>query len=427
MGPKQQAAERLREFKGDAYAFGLDVLDRGAAFAAELGESVLVVANPGAWLQPTVERLTAALTERGTSLAGGRVVPGARPNSPREDVYHIETCLLHFRPDAVLAIGGGSTIDAVKAANVLAALGPRDTRIDSYFGVGRVTEALEETGEKLLPMVAVQTAAGSAAHLTKYANITDPAGGQKKLIIDDAVIPDRAVFDYAVTASASPELTVDGALDGLAHTLEVFYGAPADKLGPLSDIVLPAVQLIVTSAPAAVADPSDLDAREALGLATDLGGYAIMVGGTNGPHLTSFSLVDLTAHGRACGIMLPYYTVFFAPAIEEKLRRVGAVFHRAGLLPSDPAGLGGRELGLAVAGGMTAFARGVGAPTTLGELDGFTDAHIARALAAAKDPQLKMKLQNMPVPLTPDLVDPYMGPVLAAAKSGRFELIQDLT
>ncbi len=64
-------------------------------------------------------------------------------------------------------------------------------------------------------------------------------------------------------------------------------------------------------------------AREALCLATDLGGYAIMLGGTNGGHLTSFSLVDILTHGRACALMNPYYTVFFAPAVEGPLQHRG--------------------------------------------------------------------------------------------------------
>ena len=68
-----------------------------------------------------------------------------------------------------------------------------------------------------------------------------------------------------------------------------------------------------------------------MGLATDLGGYSIMLGGTNGGHLTSFSLVDILSHGRACAIMNPYYVVFFAPAIEEPLRMVGNILKEAGL------------------------------------------------------------------------------------------------
>src|SRR5690606_28326423 len=146
----------------------------------------------------------------------------------------------------------------------------------------------------------------------------------------------------------------------------------------------------------AVEDPNDMDAREALGLATDLGGYAIMVGGTNGAHLTSFSLVDVASHGRAVAIMNPYYTVFFAPAIEDRLRAVGDIYSRYGFIDADLSKLSGRELGLAVAEGMFAHYRSIGFPTKLSDLDGLRAEHVTRALTAAKDPQLDMKLKNMP-------------------------------
>jgi len=121
-------------------------------------------------------------------------------------------------------------------------------------------------------------------------------------------------------------------------------------------------------------------------VAAGLGGYAIMIGGTNGGHLTSFSLVDLLPHGRACALMNPYYTVFFAPAIEQPLRLVAELFNRAGWADADVARRSGRELGIAVAEAMMRFADGVGFPTTFAEVAGFAPAHIERALAAAKDP-----------------------------------------
>jgi alcohol dehydrogenase class IV len=157
-----------------------------------------------------------------------------------------------------------------------------------------------------------------------------------------------------------------------------------------------------------------------------MGGYAIMVGGTNGGHLTSFSLVDVLSHGRACAIMNPYYSIFFAPAIEKELRFVGGIFKRFGYSNSDLESLSGKALGIAVAEGMFALAKKIGFPLTLGEVEGFSDAHIERALKAAKNPQLKMKLQNMPVPLNADLIDEYMGPILEAAKTGDPSLIKTL-
>ena len=70
------------------------------------------------------------------------------------------------------------------------------------------------------------------------------------------------------------------------------------------------------------------------------------------------------------------------------------------------------------------FQESIGFPVRLNDVPGFTDDHITRALAAAKNPQLKSKLENMPVALSADLVDEYMGPVLRAAQTGELSLIR---
>lgn len=186
------------------------------------------------------------------------------------------------------------------------------------------------------------------------------------------------------------------------------------------------IQLVVEYLPRVMKNWQDTEAREALGLATDLGGYEIMLGGTNGAHLTSFSLIDILSHGRACAILNPYYTVFFAPAVTEPLRMIARIYKDAGYAHADISELSGRDLRVVVAQAMIQFEKGIGFPATLNEVPGFTPAHITRALAAAKDPQLKMKLENMPVPLTAELVDEYMGAVLQAASSGDLSVIENL-
>jgi alcohol dehydrogenase len=152
-----------------------------------------------------------------------------------------------------------------------------------------------------------------------------------------------------------------------------------------------------------------------------------MVGGTNGGHLTSFSLVDILSHGRSCAIMNPYYTVFFAPAIEDALRTVGGIYEQAGLSQKGIEHLKGRELGVAIAEAMFNLAKTIGFPTKLSEVSGFSQDHIERALAAAKNPQPKMKLQNMPVPLTAEMIDEYMGPILESARDGGLSRIKNVT
>jgi alcohol dehydrogenase len=269
--------------------------------------------------------------------------------------------------------------------------------------------------------------AGSAAHLTKYANVTDLATGQKKLIVDDSIVPTLATFDYEVTYGTPLGLTADGAFDGLSHCLEVLCGAVGKPFYERAcRIAERCIALIMVYLPRVMANLRDTEAREALCLATDLGGYAIMVGGTSGGHLTSFSLVDILPHGRACAIMNPYYLVFFAPAIEEPLRLIGRIYRQAGLMQADPDKLRGRELGTAVAGAMFEFARCVGFPTRLGDVEGFSARHIEQALAAARDPQLRSKLQNMPVPMTPEMVDEYMRPILEAARDGDLSRIKNV-
>jgi DNA-binding phage protein len=122
----------------------------------------------------------------------------------------------------------------------------------------------------------------------------------------------------------------------------------------------------------------------------------------------------------------PYWTVFFAPAIERPLRMVGRLYRAAGYTAADIEQLQGRDLGLAVAEAMIAFERAAGFPSRLADVPGFTDQHITRALAAAKNPQLKSKLENMPIAMTAEMVDDYMGPVLAAATTGDLRLIKNV-
>src|SRR5574340_148854 len=413
----EKARTLLRRFKGESYQNGFGILSGAGPMAAALGRRAIVIRDAFPGSEPHVKTVLDSLTAAGVQVDS--VIDGAAPNAPREDLARIAADVARLDPEVIVSFGGGSTIDAAKAAEVLRTLGGA---IEDYFGVGLVTAALEKTGRKLRPHIAIQSAASSAAHLTKYSNITDLASGQKKLIVDNAIVPTRALFDYGVTFGAPVSLTADGALDGVAHCLEVLFGAVGKPYyAEMEEVAREGIGLVLEHLPRALANANDAAAREALGLATDLGGYAIMLGGTNGAHLTSFSLIDILSHGRACAMLNPYYTVFFAPAVGAPLKLV------AGLFPDLAATrLTGRALGVAVAEAFIAFERRIGFPTRLADVPGFTRAHIERALTAAKNPQLRMKLENMPVPLTAEMVDEYMAPVLEAAATGNLELIRNV-
>lgn len=101
----------------------------------------------------------------------------------------------------------------------------------------------------------------------------------------------------------------------------------------------------------------------------------------------------------------PYYTLSRAPAIQGPLRHVSQIFQEAGFAHTDLERLSGRQLCEGVVRALIALEKVVRLPTTLGQAPGFNRGHINRALAAAKDPQLQMKLEDMPVPLTPEMVD----------------------
>ena len=435
---KDKAKNMLNDWKKGNYAFGMGVLDKVGDFAQKVGRStMLVVTGWGTeeWTEPLVEDIKSFLRDENIDILD--IIRGARANAPREDVYRIANQIGKKKPDSIVAVGGGSTIDAVKAASVLATLDSDD--VETYFGQGLVTERLNIEDKELPPIIAVQTAASSGAHLTKYSNVTDPLTGQKKLIIDEAIVPKWAVFDYSTTIGAPYSITTDGALDGISHCLEVVYGATGKPFfDKAMDIAEVGISLVVENLPKAIDNPKDEEARVALGLGTDLGGYAIMVGGTNYGHLFSFSLVNKLTHGRACALVNPYATVFFAPNIEQQLKLTAKIFRQAGYISEHTERYRGRDLGIIVAQGMIKLLKKIKFPTTFDEV-GVTSEDRKRILTAAKNPQLWSKLEQAPVSLivkdptgkvdkrqTEDNIDRYMSALLDAIRSGRFEKIKNI-
>ena len=419
---RTRARELIKQFKGDGYAFGPGTIPRAGELACRIGRRFLLVRGRSSAANGMFEGMKESFDRAGLAIVAE--CAGAAPNSPIEDVERVRDEILATRPQAVAGLGGGSLIDGLKGSVTLASLGGA---CDDYFGVGKVTSKLQETGRHLIPFFVVQTASGSAAHLTKYANLTNVRTHQKKLFIDPALVPRVALFDYRATITMPAEFTKVGAFDGICHLLEVYFGTPErdGRLAAVAEIALTGLELIVASLPGVLKEPACESLRENIGLGTDLGGYAIMIGSTNGPHLNSFSLVDVMDHGEAAALLAPYYTCFFAPAIEGKLRAVGRIYQKYGCIDgaAELSALPARKLGEIVARGMAALAESVGFPTTLNQVEGFGDEHVARILSAAKDPALASKLEAMPIPMEAADVDRYMAPILEAARTGDFSLI----
>ncbi len=413
----QKASKLLRDYKKDSYSFGIGCLGDTGRYASQFGKDALLVISSAGWAKGLRISIDKALKRYGISCK--KILDTPAPDTPVRDVAAMSEALRDTDPQVIICVGGGSAIDCAKAANIGASLGTKD--LGPYLGQGKVKEALDRDSKALYPMVAVQTNSGSGSHLSKNAVVTYTDICQKKLISDQSIVPDRAVFDYSVTKSMARELTIDGALDGFSHSLEIYYGLGDDRLA--QDVCLTSIAMIVDRLPLLLEDLQNLEYRKAIALATDLGGYALMLGNTSGAHLNSFSMVDIASHGRACAILNPYYTVFYAPAISAKLGKLAHIFEGFISLEGD---LVPRMLGEEVARGIISFYKSIGFPTTLGQLEGFNDAAIAKALKAAKDPQLEMKLKSMPVPLAPGIIDRYMGSVLSSAKTGDLSIIENL-
>lgn len=458
---KQKARELLFEFKRKSYTFGLDCINETGGLAKKLGKRAVLVISDKDWAKDFKGKIIDSLKK--SSIFICEVADSAKPNTPVEDVYKLQDLLVKTRPDFVVVAGGGSAIDCAKAAAALAAISPGKHEIEPFFGTGEITKILSKNKLKIIPILAIQMSASSAAHLTRYSNITGSIAGQKKLIVDDSIVPPLALFDYSITKSAGEELTADGVMDGISHCTEVYYGANINKIGSnmfkkIEEIAVTGISLLLKNARNSLDNLFNLEYREGIGLGTDLGGYAIMLGGTNGAHLTSFSLVKMLSHGRACGILNPYWTVFFAPAIRRQLivllkvfedyadfstdlkkelkfysitDYISLDFEKIGRIEQGSSlynllSLPERQLGEKLAKAMQNFLKLINVPVKLNEINEFNEGFIEKALKAAGDPQLEMKLKNMPVPIDTSAVDEYMRPVLDAAKTGNFKLIKNL-
>ncbi len=130
MADFDQARALLREFKGDKYLHGLGVLPRVGQITAELGKRAALVRDifPGA--DTFVRTLKESLAAANVELLGE--IKGAGPNAPRKDMARITAELTALNPNVIVSFGGGSTIDATKAAEVLRTLGGS---IEDYFAV----------------------------------------------------------------------------------------------------------------------------------------------------------------------------------------------------------------------------------------------------------------------------------------------------
>lgn len=238
---------------------GENALEGAAKYFEKMGRKALIISGTVTSRSECYAELKAALGKAGVSYAEFTDIHG----EPTD--VTVNAALNAYREggcDCFAAIGGGSALDTMKAAAVLAANGGK---ISDYMGKIICGE---------LPfMAAIPTTAGTGSEATRFTVITDTATDIKMLLNGAPLIPDLAVLDPKFTVSAPKSVTAATGLDALTHAIESYT---SKKAQPLTDVVaLSAVKRIFKSLPTAYKDGNDLCARSEMALAALEAGIAI--------------------------------------------------------------------------------------------------------------------------------------------------------
>ncbi|MFH1009224.1 MAG: iron-containing alcohol dehydrogenase family protein [Candidatus Latescibacterota bacterium] len=294
--------------------FGEGVVDRTGEHAARLGKCALIVTGRrSARESGALGRVEASLAQAGvSSMLFDRVTA----NPSIELVAQGEEVASAAEVDLVVALGGGSAMDAGKAIAILATNGGS---AKDYFGMK--TYACDP-----LPILAIPTTSGTGSEVTPYAVLTDMESRDKKSLASPTIFPRIALADPELTCTMSPEITVDTGIDALTHAAESYL---SNRATPLSDeLALESIRLIYGSLERACYDGEDLGARSTMLYASMLAGMCIAQTGTTMLHSMGYPLTVFhgISHGRANGILLPYVLAFDREATPEKMDRIAEIF-----------------------------------------------------------------------------------------------------
>lgn len=273
--------------------FGEGTLGRIGALAAELGVGrALLVTDPGIVAAGHAGRAQECLEKAGIAVA---LYAGVRENPDTEDVERCRQAAAEVRAELFIGLGGGSSVDTAKGANLILTNGGR---IHDYWGVGKVPRAM-------LPLIAIPTTAGTGSECQSAALIADPVTHQKMACLDPKITARIAILDPELTVSQPARVTAVTGVDALSHALE---SAVTRRRNSVSSMYSEAAfQKLAGSLVRVLDEPGDLRARGDMLLGAALAGLAIecsMLGGAHAcanPLTAQFGIV----HGAAVGVMLP--------------------------------------------------------------------------------------------------------------------------
>jgi alcohol dehydrogenase len=348
-------ARSVAKFHVPEVIFGLGVLPEvGPAARRQGAVHVLVVSDPGVaqagWTGEVLGHLAAA----GVSA---QLWDGLTPNPKDHEVTAGCAAYLDGGCDVLVAVGGGSCIDAAKAIAVLATQPPagRDAGIAGYAGVGKVSGPLP-------PTVMVPTTGGSGSDVSQFCVVTDTTRRLKITIGARSLVPDISVTDPRALTTVPHDISAYTAIDVLSHAIESYLSLAATFL--TDSYALSAVRGVCEHLLPALDRPADLRPRAGLARASLQAGMAFSNALLGATHAISHQVGGLTdlPHGLLNAILLPHVMEFNAVTSAGRLADIaGAMGLRTALMTPAEAADAAIET-------VRAFAGKAGLPATLREI-----------------------------------------------------------
>ena len=228
------------------------------------------------------------------------VFSGAEPNPTDRNVEAGVAAYRENKCDSILSLGGGSSHDCAKGIGMVAANGGR---IHDYEGI-------DKSRSPIMPLMAVNTTAGTASEITRFCIITDTARKVKMAIVDWRITPQIAVNDPQLMKGMPPALTAATGMDALTHAIEAYVSTNSNPLTDAAAIM--AIKMIVHYLPKAVANGSYMKARDKMAYAQYLAGIAFNNASLGYVHAMAHQLGGFynLPHGVCNAVLLPYVCEF---------------------------------------------------------------------------------------------------------------------
>jgi alcohol dehydrogenase len=292
--------------------FGRGSLRYTGLCARRLGaEKVFLISDPGLEAAGWVSRVTEILDEEKLRW----VYYGDVASNPRDSQIEKGAALYREQgADVIVALGGGSPMDAAKGVALVASNGGR---IHDYEGANRIQRPLP-------PMVFIPSTSGSGSDISQFAIITDVKRRVKMSIISRTLVPNISIIDPLILLTKTKTLIIAAAIDALCHAVESYVSNIASPFTELQS--LKAIQLILKHLGPAV-DFRSIDDLEQLSTASTAAGMAFSNAGLGAEHAIAHSLGGMfdTLHGLVHPVLLPHIMRFNLPACPEKMAAIGEI------------------------------------------------------------------------------------------------------